>query len=74
MNKSTFVGFRASPEEREKIALLASACGVTQSEMLRLLVSVADTQYVARLEPVVPSGSIAALVAAKGDPRATPTD
>ena len=64
-NKTVFLGFRATAEERQKIDALAARYNVTASEMLRLLVSVAETRIVARAEPSVPADFDAAIAAAK---------
>lgn len=53
MTKSEFVGFRATPEEREKIERIAKAASLTTSEVIRRLVASADLQPVQRYEPVL---------------------
>ena len=53
MTKSEFVGFRATPEEREKIERMARASSITTSEVIRRLVAIADLQPVQRYEPVL---------------------
>jgi hypothetical protein len=53
MTKSEFVGFRATPAEREKIERIAKAASLTTSEVIRRLVASADLQPVQRYEPVL---------------------
>lgn len=67
-NKTVFLGFRATADERQKINALAARYNVTASEMLRLLVSVAETRTVSRIEPSLPADLDAAIAATKGNP------
>lgn len=53
MTKSEFVGFRATPAEREKLERMARAASLTTSEVIRRLVASADLQPVQRYEPVL---------------------
>ena len=53
MNKSVYVGFRATPEQNAKLSTLAARLQLSQSEVLRVLV---DSAEIAPVQVALPAG------------------